>query len=1775
MRLKTFINLKNLLMIIILFFAKIANSQVNFSPSVRNGCSPLLVNFNETHSKPIVKRFWDFGNSATSTLENPSTIYTSNGRYTVTLITEDSNGIFDTIKYVNLIEVFSPPTAFFESNVRGYCVNDTVLITDKSTTNSNSIKDYLWDFGDGKTYSVKDPKHAYANAGNYTVTLLVIDDKGCKSTHRETFFYNITELPKINFTTDKTINCGKPLSVKFNSTVSSKNVKSYFWEFGDGKTSTNSSPTHNYDSIGKFNVKFTVVDSNGCKNTISKENIVENLELKSSFEDISSRLCDNESISFKNLSTPKRSDIRYRWEFGDGTTSTQSEPTKKYTQSGNYTIKLISFIPNTQCADTFILNKRIDIIKTQNIVPLISDTLFCQLPKRVFFEPSDTVLSAFWRFTTSPFDTSSKIKSSFLFTRTGNFNISYEFKDTNGCIIKGTKSGGVRITTQTVNIVGQLIGCAPRTETFSVQTTNASNIVSYSWFLDDTLVGTNSTYTHNFKTPRTGNLRVVVRTNENCEYFRTVNYNYGGKTNPDFFPVNTEMCFSQSIKFFIVPDSTRPPITGVEWIFEDQKKSTGEHKFNEFKNQKVTLITRSGTCADTTIKFFDITGDNNSIKGPVSQIGINYDTCGRILRIKNNSLSYTSHRWNIYWDGTSKVTNINDNEFIYYLDDSSQNFNIKLTTFNDSNMCPEDTMVVKLKTVGKLFTSFTFNGDFCAPSEVQFTNTSNYSSADTFRWFVNGSQVQKSDDDESLVSSSVNIDYIKGQTGNFNPLFKFGNSGEYEIMLIGKRYNCIDTIKQIIKIGGPDINPKVIKNNNCLPLSITLIDSNYRDNKNSFWVISNVDTIWSTSQSISRVLEKTTDSGLVKIKYVEWSDSNCLSWKIINLPVSGPFVDFTEKLITTCDSAFIEFTPNIQNVGVNDKLFFLWELGDSTITNNSSKFRYRYKENNTYDVKLTVTDDKNCFSSNQKEVNYFEKLLKADLTADSSGIFCPPVKIGFKNNSTSGSPIIKYTWQFGDGTSSSEENPEKVFTFPGVYSVKLTVEDLLGCVDSIKLPDFILVNEPRGEFIFDREFGCVPLDVNFKLMTNNPTNKVIWDMGDGRILADSNFMHIYDRPGDFYPMLIITDTFGCEYIVPRDKRIKVYPQPKLDFEILNSCYGDTIYFKNTSVTDENQTYTFFWYVNDSLISDEFDGKLFIDFFGNKTVSLSAKSNIGCDDSISKNFKIKSFDINIDIKNRYICLGEKIIIESHVNDEQEIVEYRWTVSDGTIHTEKNLEYIPEKSGEYDVELYVKNIEGCDTTLFFENLLLILDTIPNKNPEILSVSVLDNFSVEIKHRASDEINFKSYRVYRRLPNNDLKLVRETTNINDTFLIETNLNTLSNVYCYIITEMNSCEYESLVLDSLFHCTIDVKGTPDTNVSVLTWNAYHGWAEVSKYEIYRKKEAQDVFTKLDEVSGDSLSYIDKSITCKSSYFYRILAYDKNSNEISWSDTCRVTPFYFNIVPSPKYKLSSVLNNRDIELYWDGPINSRNPISYYLMERSDINPDQYKPLVKINNTNNNFYIDRNNLDVNSFNYYYRIKAIDDCEDESEYSEFTRPILLKAKLTDDFKPFLTWTPYKKWDEGVAYYEIEQLINQEFIKINQTLTGIDTNFIHEDVIQNCFSPYVYRVIGVKNIIDDYSFSYSNEVKLNVKPRLYIPNAFSPNGDGLNDIFLVKGIFIKTMNMRIYNRWGEKLFEENGCFPTWNGVYMDKMVPDGVYLVMITAIGADDKVYTYKTTLTAIK
>ena len=103
---------------------------------------------------------------------------------------------------------------------------------------------------------------------------------------------------------------------------------------------------------------------------------------------------------------------------------------------------------------------------------------------------------------------------------------------------------------------------------------------------------------------------------------------------------------------------------------------------------------------------------------------------------------------------------------------------------------------------------------------------------------------------------------------------------------------------------------------------------------------------------------------------------------------------------------------------------------------------------------------------------------------------------------------------------------------------------------------------------------------------------------------------------------------------------------------------------------------------------------------------------------------------------------------------------------------------------------------------------------------------------------------------------------------------------------------------------------------------------------------------------------------------------------------------------------------------------------------------------------------------------------------------------------------------------------------------------------------------YRVIAYKEG-DPSVYSVSNVAEVTPVMALYVPNSFTPNGDGINDQFGVYGEGIKQFNMSVYNRWGQIIFEGNSINDTWDGTFEGSLVPNGSYVYHIVSTPSEGR------------
>ncbi len=326
----------------------------NFSATPNTGCSPLVVSFTNTSSGNNSSA-WLFDNGHASVQTNPVETFTNapgNGpvTYTVKLLVGTANNCFDSI--VKPINLFARPKSALTVDTPA-CSPARLHFTNMS---AGAIS-YNWDFGNASTSTLTSPTQTYTNifpvTQGYTVSLVSTNSNGCKDTlkvpinvHPKTTFF-ISALPDSGCT---------PLKVFFPPIVG---VAQYQWTYGDGNTASTGSVSNtfiNASSVDKtFTVQLVAKDVYGCPDTTTKT--IKVFPKPSAFFKADPLLVfvPNQPTQCYNLSTGA---ISFKWTFGDGGNSTETNPSYTYVKAGEYQITLIA-TSNRGCRDTFNLPSKV------------------------------------------------------------------------------------------------------------------------------------------------------------------------------------------------------------------------------------------------------------------------------------------------------------------------------------------------------------------------------------------------------------------------------------------------------------------------------------------------------------------------------------------------------------------------------------------------------------------------------------------------------------------------------------------------------------------------------------------------------------------------------------------------------------------------------------------------------------------------------------------------------------------------------------------------------------------------------------------------------------------------------------------------------------------------------------------------------------------------------------------------------------------------------------------------------------------------------------------------------------------------------------------------------------------------------------------------------------------------------------------------------------------------------------------------------------------------
>jgi gliding motility-associated-like protein len=325
------------------------NSVVNDS----SGCVPFRVDFTDTLQKAKTM-YWDFGNGLKDTTTAPNfstfTNYQSLGTFTVRVIAEDSTtcNIRDTA-FLTILSGGDIATLDFTVSKDSPCTNLSYSFINRSTATSGNFTNssFVWDYGDGSPLDTSfNGQHTFPSVGIYNVTLKLINNQFCNAPISKTKEINVNPLVKADFKVD-TLGCA-PYNAVFTNLSNTTNL---IWQFSDGTTSTAVNPVKLFSQPGSYTVRLIAIDSNTCNKRDTTDFItVRAIQGPDAFFNWSpDPPVTNTPVSFSNGSNGA---VRYQWNFGDGESSTETNPEHLYLATGSYNAQLIA-TNSFGCTDTF------------------------------------------------------------------------------------------------------------------------------------------------------------------------------------------------------------------------------------------------------------------------------------------------------------------------------------------------------------------------------------------------------------------------------------------------------------------------------------------------------------------------------------------------------------------------------------------------------------------------------------------------------------------------------------------------------------------------------------------------------------------------------------------------------------------------------------------------------------------------------------------------------------------------------------------------------------------------------------------------------------------------------------------------------------------------------------------------------------------------------------------------------------------------------------------------------------------------------------------------------------------------------------------------------------------------------------------------------------------------------------------------------------------------------------------------------------------------------
>jgi len=210
-----------------------------------------------------------------------------------------------------------------------------------------------------------------------------------------------------------------------------------------------------------------------------------------------------------------------------------------------------------------------------------------------------------------------------------------------------------------------------------------------------------------------------------------------------------------------------------------------------------------------------------------------------------------------------------------------------------------------------------------------------------------------------------------------------------------------------------------------------------------------------------------------------------------------------------------------------------------------------------------------------------------------------------------GSNAVNYSWDFGNDSTATVDNPLTFFNSAGTYPVQLTTISTNGCIDSLTT-NVVIEGLPTAGFNIPNPNGCSPILVGFYNQSSG-ANSYLWNFGDGTTSDDPNPYHLYTESGFYEVSLTVTNQNGCTNTFTLDSAVASYPNPDAAFTYFATSFDDlSNQFEFNNLSSGGNEY--FWAFGSGDYSELFEPVYSFPEHGDYRVVLTVVNEYGCSDT---------------------------------------------------------------------------------------------------------------------------------------------------------------------------------------------------------------------------------------------------------------------------------------------------------------------------------------------------------------------------------------------------------------------------------------------------------------------------------------------------------------------------------------------------------------------------------